>query len=74
MITVFRLSGIVPIVKNGYYSYTSFSKYLDVSTERFILPRIRTKDEVEQGVGVIIISSELPEIIGMSGRIVIIHE
>jgi len=74
MITVFRFSGIVPIVKNGYYSYASFSKYLDVGTERFILPRIRTKDEVEQGVGVIIISSELPEIIGMSGRIIVIHE
>lgn len=74
MITVFSLSGIVPIVKNGYYSYTSFSKYLDVGTERFILPRIRTKDEVEQGVGVIMISSELPEILGMSDRIVVIHE
>lgn len=73
MITVCGLSGIVLIVKNGYYSYASFSKYLDVGTERFILPRIRIKDEVKQGVGVIMISSELPEILGMSDRIVVIY-
>ncbi|HBF36512.1 MAG TPA: D-xylose ABC transporter ATP-binding protein, partial [Firmicutes bacterium] len=29
---------------------------------------------VKQGVGVIMISSELPEIIGMSDRIVVLHE
>ena len=31
-------------------------------------------DLVDQGVGVIMISSELPEILGMSDRILIMHE
>ena len=48
MITIAKLSGIVPIVKIGEYSYHTFSRYLDAGADGFILPRIRRKEEVRQ--------------------------
>ena len=48
MIVISKLSGIVPLVKIGEYNYSTFSKYLDAGADGFILPRIRTKQEVEQ--------------------------
>lgn len=48
MITISKLSGIVPIVKIGEYSYHTFARYLDAGADGFVLPRIRQKEEVEQ--------------------------
>lgn len=48
MIAISKLSGIVPIVKIGEYSYATFSRYLDAGAEGFIFPRIRERKEVEK--------------------------
>jgi len=48
MITIAKLSGIVPIVKIGEYSYHTFARYLDAGADGFVLPRIRQKQEVQQ--------------------------
>ena len=48
MITISKLSGIVPLIKIGEYSYATFSRYLDAGAEGFILPRIRTGQEVQR--------------------------
>jgi len=48
MIVISKLSGIVPLVKIGEYSYATFSRLLDAGAEGFILPRIRRKEEVQK--------------------------
>jgi len=48
MVTISKLSGIVPFIKIGQYDYATFSRYLDAGADGFILPRIREAREVEQ--------------------------
>jgi ABC-type sugar transport system ATPase subunit len=35
---------------------------------------VRMRELVRQGVGIVMISSELPELVGMSDRIIVFHE
>jgi ABC-type uncharacterized transport system ATPase subunit len=47
---------------------------LELNSDERILGSVEAVDLAEQGLAIIMISSELPEILGMSDRICVMHE
>ena len=79
---------VFPFIKNLHNDKNSaYSKYMDDAIFKLPTPLVLSKvvdslDEIyelmneltERGIAIIMVSSELPEIIGMSDRILVVHE